>query len=154
MSIIVAAQLCSTRFASLWKRWCNCGEALSASAQRKPTETKAAIMARLLLFERANVLIAQRPCYGRASCARNFCKIGATHAPLGTTGLYSRVAASRQFLRESATCDGVCRRADIQERFRPGDCDLLSASAPEGRRGCAPECDEILRQPPASDRCG
>src|SRR5438046_2575765 len=39
-------------------------------------ETNAAIMARPQLFERANVLIALRPCYERASCARNFCKIG------------------------------------------------------------------------------
>ena len=29
-----------------------------------------------------------------------------------------------------------------------------SANAPAGRRGCARECDEILRRPPASDRCG
>ena len=42
----------------------------------------------------------------------------------------------------------------FKSNFAAGDCDLLSASALEGRRGCARECDEILRRPPASDRCG
>ena len=53
-------------------RWCNCGEAASASAQRNAAETKVATNARSRFVERANVLIALRACDLDASCARNF----------------------------------------------------------------------------------
>ena|SRR6266542_3049682 len=56
-------------------RWCNCGEALSASAQRNPAKTEIAINARPRFVERANLLIALRACYGAAYYARDFCKI-------------------------------------------------------------------------------
>ena len=46
---MVTAQLCSTRFASLWTRWCNCGEALSVSAHRKAAETNTATEARAVM---------------------------------------------------------------------------------------------------------
>src|SRR5436309_9745188 len=72
---MVTAQVCSTRFASLWTRWCNCGEALSASAQRNAAETNAATRARSQLFERANVPITLRACNLCVSCARNFCGV-------------------------------------------------------------------------------
>src|SRR5205814_6366665 len=70
-AIIVAAQLCSTRPASAWTRWCNCGETLSASAQRNATETNAATNTRPRFVGCANVLIALRACDLDASCARD-----------------------------------------------------------------------------------
>src|SRR2546428_108666 len=56
----------------LWTRWCNCGEELSASAQRNPTETKIATNERPRFVERANVLIALRACLQRAYRASKF----------------------------------------------------------------------------------
>ena len=46
---MVTAQLCSARFASLWTRWCNCGEALSVSAQRNAAKTNTATEARAVV---------------------------------------------------------------------------------------------------------
>jgi hypothetical protein len=72
---MVTAQLCSTRFASLCTRWCNCGEALSASVQRNAAETQIAINALARFLERANVLMAVRVSDRDASSARIFCAI-------------------------------------------------------------------------------
>jgi hypothetical protein len=55
-------------------RWCNWGETLSASAQRNAAPTHVATNERPRFVERANVLIAQRPCSRIAEWARNFCK--------------------------------------------------------------------------------
>ena len=52
---------------------CNCGDAFSATAQRKATETQGATNARPRFIKRANVLIALRLCSLVAARARNFC---------------------------------------------------------------------------------
>ena len=53
----MTAQLCSTRLASGWKRWCNSGETLNARAQRNAKEMKPTTNARPWFIERPDVLM-------------------------------------------------------------------------------------------------
>src|SRR5436190_2300160 len=88
------------------------------------------------------------------------CAVAAHPKARSQTGMNKYNRARRlgpsRFLRESATCEQSLRRVSRYSTAISGrrlrDCDLVNASAPAGRRGCAPECDEILRPPPASDR--
>jgi hypothetical protein len=69
----VTAQVCSALFASGCMRSCNCGEALSASVQRKATETKAAMKLPDCAFMRLS--LARELLSARSARQENFCTI-------------------------------------------------------------------------------
>ena len=85
---MVAAQLWSARLASGCTRWCNCGEALSASVHKKAAETTPVRRARRELCKRADLFIALRSSDSVSRCASNF--PGSAHASRAVRGASPR----------------------------------------------------------------
>ena len=96
---------------------------LRGSTQRKcpeksPRKRKLATNARPLIFERANVLIAQRPCDWRASRARNFCNsyllglAGLSRLLFAGFCLWCHALLKSDAMISSETFDACCSVAD------------------------------------------